>query len=153
MLRGRGVGDRARRRLLAWGLVGSVLPDLDLFYFYLVSDRRTVHHEYLPHLPLAWLPLFAVIALGLAAGRANRVAWIGLAVVGVNVLGHLLLDTVAGGIQWLWPFSRTEVVVAHVQARHQPWVLNFVLHWTFALEVLLVAVAGWWFVRQRSRTG
>jgi inner membrane protein len=137
------VPEAARRRLLAAGLMASVAPDLDLLYFYFLSDRQRVHHEYFPHLPLAWVPVLAAAAVVLAASRAGRTAWLGLVIVALNLLGHLALDTTAGGIQWLWPFSRTEFVIAHVEARYQPWFLNFVLHWTFALELLLVVFAAW----------
>jgi len=142
-LRGRRVPEAARRRLLAAGMMASVAPDLDLLYFYLLSDRQRVHHEFLPHLPLAWVPVLVAAAVVLATSRAGRTAWLGFAIVALNLLGHLALDTTAGGIQWLWPFSRAEFVVAHVEARYQPWVLNFVLHWTFALELLLVVIAAW----------
>lgn len=149
LLHGRRVSAVARRRLLAAGLLASVAPDFDLLYFYLLSDRQRVHHEYLPHLPLAWGPVLAAAAIVLAATRAGRTAWLALAIVALNLLGHLVLDTTAGGIQWLWPFSRAEFVVAHVEARYQPWFLNFILHWTFALELLLVAFAGWRIVVRR----
>jgi inner membrane protein len=151
LLRGRTVTDSARRRLIGVGLLASVLPDFDLLYFYLLSDRQRVHHEYLPHLPLAWVPVFALAALILAFSRSAP-TWLALWVAAANVLGHLLLDTVAGGIRWLWPFSRSEFVLAHVAARDQHWVLNFVLHWTFALEVLIVALGVWrWSTRRADR--
>lgn len=149
LLRGRRVPEAARRRLLAAGLMASVAPDLDLLYFYLLSDRQRVHHEFLPHLPLAWVPVLMAAAVVLAAARAGRMAWLVLVIVALNLLGHLALDTTAGGIQWLWPFSRTEFVIAHVEARYQPWFLNFVLHWTFALELLLAALAAWRIVIHR----
>ena len=64
---------------------------------------------------------------------------------------HLVLDTTAGGIRWLWPASEAELVMSHVTARHDPWWLNFVLHWTFALElaITLAAVGLWWRARHR----
>jgi inner membrane protein len=147
------VPETARRRLLAAGLVASVAPDLDLLYFYLLSDRQRVHHEFLPHLPLAWVPVLAAGAVVLGVARAGRTAWLGAAIVTLILLGHLALDTTAGGIQWLWPFSRAEFVIAHVEARYQPWFLNFVLHWTFALELLLAALAAWRIaIRRRAAT-
>lgn len=150
LLRGRRVSGRARQRLLALGLLASILPDFDLLYFYLLSDRQRVHHAFPPHLPLAWVPVFALAALVLALFHAERATWLALAVAGANVVGHLLLDTAVGGIQWLWPFSTREFALSHVTARHQPWVLNFVLHWTFALEMLIVAAGVWRFARRRK---
>lgn len=146
-----GVSPRSRGALLRLGLVASVLPDLDLLWFYLVDDRRQVHHAYLPHLPGMWLGLFAAAALLLLAIRARRSAWLALGVAGLGILSHLLLDTVAGGIRWLWPASDVELSLVEVTARYRPWYLNFVLHWTFALELALVAAA-WWVWRRRSRT-
>lgn len=130
-----------RRRLLALGMAASVLPDLDLLWFYLVSDRSEVHHAYPPHLPLFWVAVLAAAALVLRLRGAGRTAWLALIVFGANVLLHQVLDTTAGGIRWLWPFSGAELVLTHVTARHHPWYLNFVLHWTFALELAIVAAA------------
>ena len=140
-----------RRGLLLIGLAASVLPDLDLLYFYFVDDRRQVHHAYLPHLPLACMAALGAAALVLWLVRARRTAWLALAVFGVNVMLHLLLDTTAGGIRWLWPFSHEEFALGTVRARYEPWFLNFVLHWTFALEVALVAAALWWSQAEKRR--
>jgi inner membrane protein len=149
LLRGRDLPRAAGRRLMALGLAASVLPDLDLLWFFTVDDRRQVHHAYLPHKPVAWL-----IALGVAAGvmrlmRAPRVGWTALAVLGVNVMLHLVLDTTAGGIRWLWPWMEAEFAMSQPTARFHPWYLNFVLHWTFALEMALVITALWVWLRSR----
>jgi membrane-bound metal-dependent hydrolase YbcI (DUF457 family) len=139
-----------RRGLLALGMAASVLPDLDLLWFYFVDDRRQVHHAYLPHLPLAWIALFAAAALVLWMRRAGRAAWLRLLVFGANILLHVVLDSTAGGIRWLWPFSDAEFAMSHVPARHHPWYLNFVLHWTFALELAILAAAVWYGWRRRA---
>jgi inner membrane protein len=139
-----------RRRLLLIGLAASVLPDVDLLYFYLVDHRRHVHHTYLPHLPGFWLLVLAAWTAGLILSRSNRVRWLALGVAGLNVFLHLVLDTLAGGIEWAWPFSRTAFVVATVPRHYEPWYLNFVLHWTFWCEVALVVAALVMLFRRRS---
>ncbi|HVG49734.1 MAG TPA: metal-dependent hydrolase [Rubellimicrobium sp.] len=137
-------GDRSRAVLLT-GLAASVLPDLDLLWFYLVGDRQNVHHAYLPHLPLFWI---AVAALAWMAGRALRLPraplLIGVAL--ANLLLHMVLDSIAAGIWWLRPFSDLEVNLVRVPAVQAWWVWNFVLHWTFALELAITAaaLALWW---------
>jgi membrane-bound metal-dependent hydrolase YbcI (DUF457 family) len=133
-----------RRRLLVLGMAASVLPDLDLLWFYFVDHQRQVHHAYLPHLPLAWIALFAAAALVVCMRRVSRTTWLGMLVFAANILLHIVLDTTAGGIRWLWPFSHAEFAMSHVEARYEPWYLNFVLHWTFALEVAILAAALWW---------
>lgn len=48
-----------RTSLWICGLVASVLPDLDILWFYLEGGVR--NHRYYPtHWPLFWLALFAV---------------------------------------------------------------------------------------------
>jgi len=56
---------------------------------------------------------------------------------------HMVLDTAAGGIRWLWPWSDAELSLFHPAAQHRAWILNFVLHPSFLLEVALLAAAGW----------
>jgi hypothetical protein len=110
LLHGRQLAPAARRRLLRLGLAASVLPDLDLLYFYLVDGRRHVHHAYLPHLPLAWVAALGATAAVLWRRRATSAARAALVVLGANVLLHLVLDTVAAagvasigtvGVPWL----------------------------------------------------
>ena len=144
-------GARTRRRVVTAGAVASVLPDADLLWFYLVSDRREVHHAYWPHLPAAWLAIGVGATLALLARRASRPAWLALGVVLANLALHLVLDTTAGGIRWTWPASVHEYRLATVPARVRPWWLNFVLHWTFALELAIVAVAAVTWRRRASR--
>jgi hypothetical protein len=143
------VAAAVRRRLLALGLAASVLPDLDLLYFYLVDQRRQVHHAYLPHLPLFWVGVLALTAGALSLASRPRVAWVALGVFTTNVLLHLVLDSTAGGIRWLWPWSAAEFRLVEVPARYRPWYLNFVLHWSFLLEIALMLVAVWVYVRRR----
>ncbi|HEX5870580.1 MAG TPA: metal-dependent hydrolase [Longimicrobium sp.] len=152
VLRRQPVPEPLRRKLIALGMIASVLPDLDLLWFYFVDHRRQVHHAYLPHLPLAWIALFAAAALVLRLRRASRAAWLAMIVVAANILLHQVLDTLAGGIRWAWPFSRAEFVLSHVEARYEPWYLNFVLHWTFALEIALLAAAFWYAGRRHGVT-
>ena len=123
------------------GLAASVAPDLDLLWFFFVDHRRHDHHAYLPHLPLAVVAGLAVAAVVPWSRRASPAAWTTFAVVGINLMLHLVLDTMAGGIRWLWPWSTTELALWPAEARHRQWILNFVLHWTFGVELALVAAA------------
>ena len=132
-------GVRSRAYLPA-GLVASVLPDIDLLYFYLVDDRKTSHHHYVTHLPMFWLTL-ALAAWGLlwATGKSRHAFLIG--VVLANVMLHLALDSVAASVSWLYPFSPLDVNLVHVPARYNWWVWNFILHWTFFFEIALILAA------------
>ena len=126
--------------LMPLGLVASVLPDLDLFRFYVLDHRRVLHHEYWTHVPFWWAVIAAAWCLGVAMMR-RRKAVAGSAVFFGNIFLHLVLDTVAGGVAWFAPVSRRVFVVVNVPAGHRWWVWNFVLHWTFAVELLVITWA------------
>jgi inner membrane protein len=129
-----------RRSLLALGILASLLPDLDLLYFYTVDNRQHLHHSYWTHIPAFWLVVFGSLVTAGLALRSAKTVHLSL-LTAVNVYAHLALDTVAGKIRWLYPFSSQDIVLVSVPATHGWWVLNFVLHWTFALEIALVLIA------------
>jgi len=126
--------------LISVGLMASLLTDLDMLYFYLIDHRQHLHHGYWTHLPIFWL----IVCLGIFASSALVRSKIGLLVAmifTVNIFGHLLLDTITGGIRWLAPWSPRPFTLVMVQAQYDWWVLNFMGHWSFAIEILLVFVA------------
>lgn len=135
--------------LLATGLAASVLPDLDLLFFYVIDNRQYLHHSYWPHIPILWGFVFCTLAPVAIILRAPKVLLF-LAVIVSNALLHLALDTIAGGIVWLYPLSARPFVLVDVPAVHGWWVWNFVLHWSFAFEVLLWLWAGVVFFRSRQ---
>jgi len=144
-----GVRIRATHPFLLAGLVASVFPDIDLLYFYLVDLRQHHHHTYWTHIPLFWLVTLAIsfLVLKRVGNPSHRLP---LAIFGLNIFGHLLLDTVVGDIWWLGPWVDQPYAMFTVPARFQPWQLNFLLHWSFGLELLLVCVAYRQHIRNRQ---
>lgn len=134
--------------LLAAVLIGSVFPDVDLLYFYLIDGRRHHHHSYWTHLPIFWLLLTP--PLWLLARSPQRQAMVLLFVAGV--LLHLILDSITGSIAWRCPVDCTGLHLVTVTARYQPWWLNFILHWTFILELLIILLAGITLLLDRRRS-
>jgi len=127
------------RRLMAVGLAASVLPDIDLFYFYLIDGRQTLHHDYWTHIPAFW-PAAMLAAAGLLWLARMTVPWREFLVFLAGIFLHLALDTATGGIAWGWPVSLHRFLLVEVPARFDWWVWSFVLHWTFLAEL---AIAGW----------
>lgn len=121
--------------IMAAALVGSVIPDIDMLYFHFVDGGRTHHHAYITHWPLFWA------AAGLVAlAVARRCARQHLAATGAFLAGamlHMILDTLASPIMWLAPFDHRVFELVVVPATYRNWVMSFVLHWTFALELLI----------------
>lgn len=131
---------RPSKQLLALGLVASTAPDFDLAYYYLIDNQQTLHHTYMAHWPLVWLAASGAAAF-LAMVFHKRRLLLPIGIVLANGLLHMLLDTVVGGIYWLAPFSDAMLLFFNIPARHSWWVGNFILHWTFVLELLIVLAA------------
>ncbi len=129
------------RKIMAMSLVGSIAPDLDLIYFYLISARTMTHHAYLPHIPLFWIIVFLLLLMtNLITYSKERILLSTLFI--INVFVHLILDTVVGGVIWLYPFKTEYVSFFVINARYDWWVLNYLLNWTFVFEIGIIAMAG-----------
>jgi len=135
-------------------LLGSVAPDFDMIRF-VVDGGRVHHHDYWSHRPLVWM---ALVALSIGVVVLRRAPWrTSSAMLGVlfcsQGLLHLFLDTFQGQIAWGWPWRTAGAPWVHVDVvPGQHWVLTFVRHWFFQLEVLLIASAGWGLWRRRRYT-
>jgi inner membrane protein len=136
------------RRLMGFGLAGSVFPDFDILYFYFLDGRQTLHHDYWPHIPAFWPAAMFGAAVLLWLARA-AIPWREGLVFFAGIFLHLALDTPAGGIMWGWPASQQRFLLVEVPARFDWWVWSFVLHWSFLLELAICA----WSAREFSLIG
>lgn len=134
-------GRTGAPRLMVLGLLGSIFPDIDLFYFYLADGRQTLHHDYWTHIPAFWL-CAALAAAALMMLARVTLPWRESLVFLAGVLLHLQLDSIAGGVAWAWPVSQHRFVLVEVPARFDWWVWNFVLHWSFLAEIAICVWAG-----------
>ena len=78
------------------------LPDLDRSVAKRLGVKRRDHHRWVSHSLVGWL---APTAIALAAGRRSGTVRRATALVWV----HLLLDTYADGIAWLWPLREDKI--------------------------------------------
>jgi len=127
---------RAKKWVVPAVMIGAILPDLDLIWFYFVDDRAIHHHRYWVHIPAFWA-VIALITLPLTPGRYRPAAF-GFF---LALLVHLCLDSIAGDIMWHWPFDDRFTHLITVPAVYDNWILNFVLHPVFALELLIWTIA------------
>lgn len=142
-----GVGTPA---LMLACVTGAVFPDFDLLFFYLVDDRAIHHHRYWVHAPGFWLIASVVIA-PILWFTSRKLLTLFAAFFAGNFF-HVLLDSITGEIMWGWPFSTELLSLITVQPTHSHFVLSFMAHWTFWLEIALWAVAVGLFSR-RTRHG
>ena len=132
-------GRRIPPVVFAAAMVGSVLPDLDMLAFYFLDQRSFHHHEYITHRPVLW---FSMVSIGLLAMQfsQSRVATIFVGL-GAGGLVHMMLDSITGEIAWAWPLSSATFPLVTVQPTHGHWILSFLNHWTFQVEIFICALA------------
>ncbi len=141
------VGEKSRALVMWCILAGSIIPDLDMIYFWMMQERAVHHHLYLPHLPSVWIGVLMVG--GLISLITRKQIWgQGAWWMFVGAMFHLLLDTLVGGIAWLHPFDDTLFHLVDVPATQSWWVMSFVLHWTFFAEILICIASGLVFLLQ-----
>lgn len=123
------------------GLVASMLPDIDMLYFNSVSSSKS-HHEFVTHMPMFWF-LVMFFALGLSSTfikneRRYERALLVLFILFINIFLHMLLDSFATPIRWVYPLYNYSFELIHVPAKYDWWVWNSVLHWSFLAEIVIV---------------
>jgi inner membrane protein len=143
-------GATAYWRYLLLGLLASVLPDLDLFYYYLVDQQQHLHHSYWTHLPIYWYSLYLLcLLLVMMVGQRS---WLLIChIIFLNVLLHCVLDSVNGGIRWLSPWDMTYFRLFSVPKRTPLWYGNFIWHWTFLFEISIIVSAVWFGAKLHGR--
>ncbi|GLQ34865.1 metal-dependent hydrolase [Amylibacter marinus] len=126
---------------LAMGVVvlGAIFPDFDLAWFYWVDERAFHHHRYWVHAPWFWV-MVGIIGVPTLAMISRKVLRLGLLFM-CGVFLHILLDSIAGGIMWLWPWVGTLYQLVTVQPTHSHFILSFMAHWTFLLEIAIWVTA------------
>ena len=138
--------------LMFLGILGSIFPDFDMFYFYLIDNKQHGHHSYWTHIPFYWILL---LGIGYAFAFINRSrTFVAATTVFIGcALLHLFLDTFAGGgIKWFYPFSNEYLHIFHIPPRYNYWVWNYIFHWTAFAELLLISLATITFWRTRKQT-
>lgn len=135
-------------KIIRVAVLGGIFPDFDLVWFYLIDDRAFHHHHYLVHVPFFWLVCASVCFPLCFAYFSKQLRILSAFFAGVAV--HIALDGIAGGIKWLWPLSNTLFYIVNVAPVYKNWILNFVLHQVFLLELLIWVAALVIYMRQRA---
>lgn len=127
--------------LLLLGLSGSISPDLDMLYFYLIDNRQHSHHSYWTHIPFYWISLLGFCYCIAAIVKSRFLVAAATVFIGCILL-HLSLDTfVGGGIKWLYPIQNSYTNIFSIPSRHGYWLWNYILHWTTLVELTIISFA------------
>lgn len=140
----------AARGVVAAGILGALAPDFDMIYFYLWDGRQHHHHTYWSHYPIVWGSLLLLSLLWLYLSGKGK-ASILFFVFCLSGFFHLVLDSLVGDVWWLAPFVDKPYALFTIKAQFKPWWLNFILHWSFLAEVLIVSATIYVFRRSRKK--
>ena len=118
--------------------------------FYFVDHRQYHYHVYVPHWPIVWLSIsvLALVWYGIKQSKAAACA----VLLGLTGISHMVLDSVVGDIGWLKPWHDGLYAMFEVSNRYSPWQLNFIIHWSFAMELGLLLLAVWQWRRKRLQS-
>ena len=97
-------GPRGLIEAPACALAGN-LPDLDRSVARRLGVTRRDHHRWVSHSFVGWAPPTALVLRGTRRSRHRGAVRRGVLALWV----HLLLDTYADGIAWLWPLHRDKI--------------------------------------------
>jgi inner membrane protein len=125
---------------LKFGLIFSLWPDLDLIYFYFFDRKATFHHLYFTHLPFVLL-ICLLLVIPFKNSKVFKTIKNYYYLFLINWVVHLVLDTFTGGIAWLYPLSNKVLTLFVVPAVYSHWIISFILHWTFIIEIIIVFIA------------
>ncbi|STQ89092.1 metal-dependent hydrolase [Iodobacter fluviatilis] len=139
----------ATHHIILSAVLGAVLPDFDLIYFYLFDHRQTHHHKYITHWPLLWISL-ALISYAIYACSSQKKLGLLSLITCTSCILHMVLDTVVGDIWWFFPFIDQPFALFTVNALYKPWWLNFMLHWSFALELIICSLASFIYIKRKK---
>ncbi len=136
------------KAFMFWGMLGSIAPDLDLFYYYTIDNHQNPHHSYLSHFPLFWLTLLFLSFFWLWLSNNHNQNPAFAFIFAINGLIHMFLDSFTGEIFWLAPFLSTPFSFVSFDLEYNSWGLNYFTHWAFLLELFII----WWagFLRFRK---
>jgi dipeptide/tripeptide permease len=141
--------NRLYQRLMVAGVLGGIFPDFDFIYHLFIDSARTSHHSYLTHIPMFWLALLLIFA-GYGGLRKNIPFMALSSTFCLGAILHLVLDTLTGVVYWFYPLSSKGLNIFKVADIHVWWVHNYTYHWTFLIEIGIIAAAMIIFMRVKE---
>ncbi len=109
-------------------LVFSLVPDLDLIYFF--RKGSVMHHNWITHTPMPYFLLSMTIFLLFEKE-------IGLGIL-IGAMSHMFMDCIGSGdgIMLLWPISKRKFALFRLNSHGFEWLKKYVRNFGF-LELLL----------------
>jgi len=98
---------------------------------------------------LLWISLVFISYLIYAFSSHKKLGLLSL-IAFSSCMIHIILDTVVGDIWWFFPLIDKPFALFTVNALYKPWWLNFILHWSFALELVICSFAAFIYIKRKK---
>ena len=121
------------------GVIGGLFPDIDLFYYYLVT-AKTSHHELLTHSFFIYFAVFILFFI-IAFLIKNRFIWALNIVFFIGVFSHLAADSLGSGIMWFYPFSDFLFGLISFYFILNSWFTQWIFSINYSLETVILLLA------------
>lgn len=133
----------SKKWLYFWVLLGSIAPDLDIFYFYFIDHKQHNHHSYWSHYPILWFPLLIICYFLYQSKKLKHHQNTLLYATLFSFMGcvHLILDSIGGGIWWLAPFKNKAYSIFSTNGQYDIWWFYLIFSKVFIIELLITAFA------------
>ena len=118
-----------------FGVIGSLFPDVDLFFYYLFSATFS-HHEIFTHGIFFYVVIFLFFYL-LSRLLAKPVLKIYGTLFFLGVASHLLVDSLGAGVVWLYPFSKQLFGLLSLEFYRASWLGQNFFVVNFGLETII----------------
>lgn len=128
---------------LGLGLIAAIVPDLDYIYWVISNSQELTHRGLITGTPFFYLTLFIISVIVYCFFKKK---WLknAIIIVFINILVHLVIDTVFYGNKWFWPFSDAYIGIYNVGGYGSGvgiQVANYFSHWYWYLEIALWVIA------------
>jgi membrane-bound metal-dependent hydrolase YbcI (DUF457 family) len=133
-------------KYLIFGLIGSIAPDFDLIYFNLAKNylgESFSHRQLITHTPFFWLVLLFFSFLQWRLFWFKKHSFIPYLFFCLTAILHLILDTLVGKINWLFPLNREYYGIG---VASYPY-FSFII-----LELIIIIPAIWIYVTESKKT-
>ncbi|MFH0818565.1 MAG: metal-dependent hydrolase [Patescibacteria group bacterium] len=115
-------------------IIGSLFPDIDLFYYYLFSAQIS-HREMPTHSFFIYAIIFLILFLIFAITKKRNLVKANILFFG-GLLTHLLADSVGNGIMWLYPINHNLYGIASLNIIENSFISGYFFTINFFMEAL-----------------
>lgn len=137
---------KQNRWIFMVGIIGGMFPDIDLVFYYFISASQS-HRQLLTHSIVIYVAVF-IIGLLLLMWSRFRYVGVVVAMFAITGISHICADMIVGMTALFSPFSTSLFGLISFEWFRDSIFLRFSLVTSIGLELLIMSLAGYVWVKQ-----